>query len=507
MAIRGFMTNNLVADYDTYKEFSKHRQEEIKKDKIGYTPVLFYKPGLMYGKHTRGKANDQKMYVAICKCACMTIAYNVWYDIAKDYVISKGATSYKEFVDIPMTAVKKFKSKAEKAIKDAVCDLNGRTKAYRNAKFDACRYLAMYWTYLDCIKDTSTQRYFPTQLTILRAAKVFGYEEHENPFIMNGKYIHHDKEESMKTTGREINPIPEEKVGEIIDEFMKDELDPKTVSVEDMDFSMIKTYHCLQRSNIRTLDQLLRMSPSEIIKIRNIGHKSYEEIKSKVEEYGYFYPNMSTPAIVVTDDGKEYVNKKNGSSLYLCGLEMDTSNVVDEQQDDISKFPDAILKKISDLKKENEALDKENEELKKTNEELAQSKLKDMEAYRRLQNEYDDLNRVYHKADKIVEALRKEKDDRDTKIDKLANIINDKDAYINELKKANERLSESRGKSAEDCSIDYLINVILRKMDENHQPILITVIDDMLVDIHSKEFEPKKPVRDYGSYSIRTREG
>ncbi len=134
MAIRGFMTNNLVADYDMYKEFSKHRLEEIKKDGVGHTPVIFYKPGLMYGEHTKGNARNQKMYVAICKCACMTIAYTIWYDIAKDYVISKGATSYKEFVDIPMTVVKKFKTRVEKAIKDTVCDLNGRTKIYRGVK-------------------------------------------------------------------------------------------------------------------------------------------------------------------------------------------------------------------------------------------------------------------------------------------------------------------------------------------------------------------------------------
>ncbi len=230
-----------------------------------------------------------------------------------------------------------------------------------------------------------------------------------------------EKEKSVKTTGREIHPIPKDKVGEIIDEFMKDELDPKTVSVEDMNLPT-RIFLSLWRNHTRTLDQLLRMSPSEIIKIRNIGLKSYEEIKSKVEEYGYIYPNMSTPAIVVMDDGIEYINKK---------MEVDSSMAAFL---DNLKAPNAIAKKISDLEEENEDLKKKNSELERK--------------YK------DDLNRIY----------------------------------------------SARALTAEDCNIGYLINVILRKMDENHQPFLVTIIGDMIIDIHSKEFEPKKPVRDYGSY-------
>lgn len=62
------------------------------------------------------------------------------------------------------------------------------------------------------------------------------------------------------------------------------------------------------------------------------------------------------------------------------------------------------------------------------------------------------------------------------------------------------RIYGARAFTAEDCNIGYLINVVLRKMDENHQPFLVTIIGDMIVDIHSKEFEPKNHAKDYASY-------
>lgn len=102
--------------------------------------------------------------------------------------------------------------------------------------------------------------------------------------------------------------------------------------------------------------------------------------------------------------------------------------------------------------------------------------------------------------------MKKEISNKDSVFDNLkaANEITKKMYDLEEenkaLKKENSRLQKLIGNTAEDCNIGYLINIILRKMDENHQPMLVTVIDDMIVDIHSKEFEPKKPAINYASY-------
>ncbi len=70
--------------------------------------------------------------------------------------------------------------------------------------------------------------------------------------------------------------------------------DPKIkvleTSIEDLDFS-VRAYNCLKRAKIHTLQDLVNMSESEMMKIRNLGKKSLKEVLDKVREMDLILSN------------------------------------------------------------------------------------------------------------------------------------------------------------------------------------------------------------------------
>lgn len=61
---------------------------------------------------------------------------------------------------------------------------------------------------------------------------------------------------------------------------------PRTrdVKIDDLDFSN-RTYNCLKRQGIETLEELRNYSEEELMNIRNFGQKSLEEVKGKLTEF------------------------------------------------------------------------------------------------------------------------------------------------------------------------------------------------------------------------------
>ena len=58
-----------------------------------------------------------------------------------------------------------------------------------------------------------------------------------------------------------------------------------TLPIEEMDFS-VRSYNCLKRANINTVEDLVSKSKSDMLKVRNLGLKSIEEVIQKLETYG-----------------------------------------------------------------------------------------------------------------------------------------------------------------------------------------------------------------------------
>ena len=57
------------------------------------------------------------------------------------------------------------------------------------------------------------------------------------------------------------------------------------MSVEDLDLS-VRSYNCLKRANIHTAADLTRRTEDDMLKVRNLGRKSLEEVVKKLEELG-----------------------------------------------------------------------------------------------------------------------------------------------------------------------------------------------------------------------------
>jgi len=55
--------------------------------------------------------------------------------------------------------------------------------------------------------------------------------------------------------------------------------------IEEMDLS-VRSYNCLKRAGINTVEDLLKKSRSDMLKVKNLGIKSIEEVIQKVESYG-----------------------------------------------------------------------------------------------------------------------------------------------------------------------------------------------------------------------------
>jgi len=55
--------------------------------------------------------------------------------------------------------------------------------------------------------------------------------------------------------------------------------------IEDLDLS-VRSYNCLKRAGINTVDELTHKTEEEMLKVRNLGRKSLEEVKQKLESLG-----------------------------------------------------------------------------------------------------------------------------------------------------------------------------------------------------------------------------
>lgn len=57
------------------------------------------------------------------------------------------------------------------------------------------------------------------------------------------------------------------------------------MAIEDMDLS-VRSYNCLKRANIHTVEDLTRKTEDEMLKVRNLGRKSLDEVIQKLESFG-----------------------------------------------------------------------------------------------------------------------------------------------------------------------------------------------------------------------------
>ena len=57
------------------------------------------------------------------------------------------------------------------------------------------------------------------------------------------------------------------------------------MSIDELELS-VRSYNCLKRAGINTVQELTNKTPEDMMKVRNLGRKSLEEVLAKLDELG-----------------------------------------------------------------------------------------------------------------------------------------------------------------------------------------------------------------------------
>ena len=75
----------------------------------------------------------------------------------------------------------------------------------------------------------------------------------------------------------------EEEEGTFLEPQEADTTQVMEMTIEDLDLS-VRSYNCLKRANINTVADLTEKTEEDMMKVRNLGRKSLEEVKKKLQE-------------------------------------------------------------------------------------------------------------------------------------------------------------------------------------------------------------------------------
>ena len=123
---------------------------------------------------------------------------------------------------------------------------------------------------------------------------------------------------------------PEGKSG---DSKSKNDSDPTALlnrPIHDLELS-IRSENCLMRGGVKTVRELLSFSREDLLKIRNLGKKSLDEIVAKIENLGYKLPEGKKSTSSALDDDE----------LEESGI--DETLDADESESELESFPDSGL--------------------------------------------------------------------------------------------------------------------------------------------------------------------
>lgn len=99
--------------------------------------------------------------------------------------------------------------------------------------------------------------------------------------------------------------------GESEDDFEPDfEAEEDFTSIDKLDLS-VRAFNCLMRAGIRSVEELCTMSDEDFHKVRNLGRKCTEEIKSKLAQTGYISAPIQEPQPKYSEMLEELIGLEN----------------------------------------------------------------------------------------------------------------------------------------------------------------------------------------------------
>ena len=76
-----------------------------------------------------------------------------------------------------------------------------------------------------------------------------------------------------------------------MDEVVEEQVDKyQEMSIEELDLS-VRSYNCLKRANIITVQELTQKTEDDMMKVRNLGKKSLKEVRDKLKALGLSFKN------------------------------------------------------------------------------------------------------------------------------------------------------------------------------------------------------------------------
>ena len=103
---------------------------------------------------------------------------------------------------------------------------------------------------------------------------------------------------SIATVYANANPPAEETTTQVVEETTTESTEDTEkkedtgkekvleMTIEELDLS-VRAFNCLKRAGVNSVGDLINKSPEEMMKVRNLGKKSLEEVMSKLEALGF----------------------------------------------------------------------------------------------------------------------------------------------------------------------------------------------------------------------------
>ena len=90
------------------------------------------------------------------------------------------------------------------------------------------------------------------------------------------------------------------------------------ITVEQLCFSA-RTYYSLKRGKINTLEDILKLTESELMKINNFGKKNFEEVSKKIGRFGLTVKNYSQKSKVLKQifNNDEFLNRDEKNKIIV----------------------------------------------------------------------------------------------------------------------------------------------------------------------------------------------
>ncbi|KLO22618.1 DNA-directed RNA polymerase subunit alpha [Marinitoga sp. 1197] len=131
------------------------------------------------------------------------------------------------------------------------------------------------------ILEVWTKKSVDPKDALVKATKIL--IEHFNIIYASWKEIIEEKEEEQPIIEIGENIVDESATQEVEDEFKTINIEILETKIDELDLSK-RAKNCLKREKIHTVRDILKKDPDELMKIKNFGKKSLDEIRKELKE-------------------------------------------------------------------------------------------------------------------------------------------------------------------------------------------------------------------------------